>query len=365
MMTRPYASSVTVQTLEVLTETNNKNTKKFISTCKESEEKQNDIRKKFEFDYSKYYFGSQLRWSNITFLIILHILAIHGLLNYEYLKSKHHVYLVLWSYWTGFMGGVGVTAGAHRLWCHRAYKAKLPLRIFLMGLYCMAGQNTLYEWVRDHRIHHKFSETNADPHNSKRGFFFSHIGWLMIKKHPEVIEKGRQLDLSDLEADPVVRFQQRYFTVLKLMLCFVLPILVPLYFWNVSWYWAVSSQAFVRYTISLHATFLVNSAAHMWGNRPYDKRIRPVENLTVAIWSAGEGWHNYHHTFPWDYRASEMGKYNPTTFVLDIFAKLGLAYDMKAPSQTLVKQIADKHGDGSWGDQEISEKDAAALLKQT
>lgn len=60
--------------------------------------------------------------------------------------------------------------------------------------------------MRDHRVHHKYSDTNADPHNRSRGFLFSHIGWLFVKKHPEVVEKGREIDLSDLKADPVFMF---------------------------------------------------------------------------------------------------------------------------------------------------------------
>lgn len=70
-------------------------------------------------------------------------------------------------------------------------------------------QNCLYVWVRDHRQHHKFSDTDADPHNARRGFFFCHIGWLMSKKHPAVIEKGKTIDMSDLEADPLVMFQKK------------------------------------------------------------------------------------------------------------------------------------------------------------
>ena len=70
-------------------------------------------------------------------------------------------------------------------------------------------QNDIYEWSRDHRVHHKYSETSGDPHNAMRGFFFSHIGWLLVKKHPDVIAKGKLLDLSDLMADPVVKFQRR------------------------------------------------------------------------------------------------------------------------------------------------------------
>lgn len=70
-------------------------------------------------------------------------------------------------------------------------------------------QYSLKEWVRDHSIHHKYTETDADPHNAKRGFFFAHIGWLMMKKHPEVIRRGRQVDLSNLYDDPIVAFQLR------------------------------------------------------------------------------------------------------------------------------------------------------------
>lgn len=70
-------------------------------------------------------------------------------------------------------------------------------------------QNDIFEWSRDHRAHHKYSETDADPHNAKRGFFFSHVGWLLVQKHKDVIEKGKQLDLSDLLADPVVVFQRK------------------------------------------------------------------------------------------------------------------------------------------------------------
>jgi stearoyl-CoA desaturase (delta-9 desaturase) len=67
----------------------------------------------------------------------------------------------------------------------------------------------VYEWARDHRAHHKFSETHADPHNSRRGFFFSHVGWLLVRKHPAVKEKGGKLDMSDLKAEKLVMFQRR------------------------------------------------------------------------------------------------------------------------------------------------------------
>lgn len=107
------------------------------------------------------------------------------------------------------VSGLGITAGAHRLWAHRSYKAKWPLRVLLVAFNTVAFQDAAFHWARDHRVHHKYSETDADPHNATRGFFFSHIGWLLCKKHPEVKAKGKGVDLSDLRADPVLMFQKK------------------------------------------------------------------------------------------------------------------------------------------------------------
>lgn len=103
----------------------------------------------------------------------------------------------------------GITAGAHRLWSHRSYKAKLPLQIILMVLNSMAFQNTAVTWIRDHRLHHKCSDTDGDPHNATRGFFYSHIGWLMTKKSDEVIKQGKTVDMSDIYSNPVLCFQKK------------------------------------------------------------------------------------------------------------------------------------------------------------
>src|SRR5882757_2481624 len=103
-----------------------------------------------------------------------------------------------------------------------------------MVLQTMALQNDIYEWSRDHRLHHKYSDTDADPHNSTRGFFFSHVGWLLCKKHPQVKEKGRTLDMSDLARDPLVRIQRMVYIPLVVLLWGVLPTYIPVYFWGES-----------------------------------------------------------------------------------------------------------------------------------
>ncbi|KYQ54757.1 Acyl-CoA Delta(11) desaturase [Trachymyrmex zeteki] len=244
------------------------------------------------------------------------------------------------------IAGNGVTAGVHRLWTHRSYKAKWQLRIILAVCYASAGMNDIFEWVRDHRVHHKYTDTNADPHNSKRGFFFSHVGWLMTKKHPDVIQKGRQVDMSDILADPIAVFTIKYAPILKFIFALLLPVMLPVYAWNETWSRAFVSQIFIRYVLVLNFTWSVNSVAHIWGSRPYDAHINPTESLIVDYVTSGEGSHNYHHVFPWDYKASEFHN-SVTTNTIKFFAKIGWAYDLKEPSEKLVKIVAMNKGDGS------------------
>ena len=160
-------------------------------------------------------------------------------------RNAFFVFFVRWK-------GLGITAGAHRLWSHRAYKARVPLRIFLMLLNALSLQNDIYAWSRDHRMHHKFSETDADPHNSNRGFFFSHVGWLMCKKHPELVRKGKTLDCSDLLKDPVVVFQRKYYAPLVLLMCFTVPTVIPVWGWGESILNALFVCGFYRYCYTLH-----------------------------------------------------------------------------------------------------------------
>ncbi|NWX15390.1 SCD5 desaturase, partial [Aegotheles bennettii] len=212
----------------------------------------------------------------------------------------------------------------------------------------LSVQNDIYEWSRDHRVHHKYSETDADPHNARRGFFFSHIGWLFMRKHRDVIEKGRKLDFTDLLDDPVVRFQRKYYKSSVVLMCFVIPTFVPWYLWGESLWNAYFLASILRYTISLNVTWLVNSAAHMYGNRPYDKNINPRQNTFVTLGAIGEGFHNYHHTFPFDYSASELGlKFNPTTWFIDFMFWLGLVTDRKQAPKEMIQARKERTGDGS------------------
>jgi len=311
-----------------------------------------------------------LVWRNIILFVYVHIAAVYGA---WLMLTSAKLYTTAFAYFLYIIGGLGITAGAHRLWAHRSYKANLPLRIILAVFNTIAFQDCALHWARDHRVHHKYSETDADPHNATRGFFFSHIGWLLCKKHPEVIAKGKGLDISDLKNDPVLRFQRKYYLLLMPIACFIVPTVIPIYFWNESFVnsWFVATM--FRWTWILNVTWLVNSAAHKWGDKPYDVTISPSQNVSVAVFALGEGWHNYHHVFPWDYKTAELGDYqlNFTTAFIDFFAKIGWAYDLKSVSTEIIKKRVERTGDGThptwgWGDkdQDKVEIDHALITHQ-
>ena len=302
-------------------------------------------------------FQAPIVWPNVFGMALLHLFAAYGF----FVGAP----ATTWGNWLFFtvyflFSGFGVTAGAHRLWTHRSYKAHIVYRIMLMLFNCISMQNDVLEWSRDHRVHHKYSETDADPHNAKRGFFFAHVGWLLMKKHPQVIIKGQQIDMSDLKADPVLRFQHKFFYPMALFFALVVPLLVPWYFWGDSLLHCFCFTVVFRYVFLLHATWLVNSAAHLWGTHPYDEGLKPAENYFVSITAIGEGFHNYHHAFPYDYSTSEFGPFfNVTTAFIDIFAGLGLVWGRKKVSQAAV--LARKKRTGELKGLSASEEELSAL----
>lgn len=291
---------------------------------------------------------SKVVWRNAVLFMLLHIYSIYGIYVALFLVQWKTIAFSVILY---FMSALGITMGAHRLWSHRSYKATVPLRLILAIFQTIAFQNHIFEWARDHRVHHKYSETDADPHNARRGFFFSHMGWLMYRKHPAVIEKGRGLDLSDLEQDAIVMWQRKHYLPLVLTACFILPTVIPWLWWEEHPVNALMVAGFLRYTIVLHVTWFVNSLAHWVGNKPFDKSIYPSQNPVVAYLALGEGWHNYHHVFPWDYRTAELGglvDYNITSLVIDFCSKIGLAYDLRTVRPEMIERRVNRTGDGTY-----------------
>lgn len=161
---------------------------------------------------------------------------------------------------SGFMSNYGTT-GKSNEWIER---------MVLSGILTLQG--SIIGWCHNHRVHHKFSDTDADPHNARRGFFYSHIGWLLVRFHPLVVEKRKTVDMSDLANDPILAFQKKYFLILMPITCFILPAVIPVYFWGETWNISFYLNIF-RYLVVVHSAFMINSWAHTFGTKPYDRYV--------------------------------------------------------------------------------------------
>jgi stearoyl-CoA desaturase (delta-9 desaturase) len=224
------------------------------------------------------------------------------------------------------LNGMSITAGYHRLWAHRAYQAHWIVRLPLMLFGAMALQQSIMVWASQHRVHHRFvDDVERDPYSAKRGFWFSHIGWILRNY------KSGEPDFSnarDLERDPLVRFQHRYYYVIAIGMNIGLPLALG---WLVGDVWGVLLLGgVVRLVISHHATFLINSAAHMWGTQPYTDENTARDNPILAFFTHGEGYHNFHHIFQNDYRNGvRWWQWDPTKWLIAGLAGLGLATNLK------------------------------------
>jgi stearoyl-CoA desaturase (delta-9 desaturase) len=272
-----------------------------------------------------------LLWDRVIFFIVAHGLAIWGL--YRLLTHERSMRLLIEVVLLWQVGGLGITAGAHRLWSHRSYEATVPFRVFLMLMNCMSNQGTIVHWSRDHRAHHKWTDTPADPHDTTRGFFYAHMGWLLVPKTEELRVKGRTIPCDDIINDPVVAFQSWAESKFKFMqlVCYVLP---SVYAHRVYGDWLLGFLVLgvFRWLLSLHATWCVNSVAHFVGDALYDRNASPRESWLTSVLAVGEGWHSYHHKYPWDYATSEFGsdrQWNPSKLVIDAGAMLGLVTKVK------------------------------------
>ena len=271
----------------------------------------------------KYKFKTPINWFMCFYLLGTHILALFGFLYCSWIEFGQAIIVYQICGW-------GVTAGMHRLWSHKSYKAKTPTRFILMLLASMSNQGSIFHWCRDHRIHHKFSDTDADPRDINRGFFYSHIGWLMLKKDKLVKDAGYKLNCDDLMDDWVVALNHKLNPFLDQFMCFVVPGLYGMWQYN-SFIKGFLIFGALRWVMELHATWCVNSVAHTYGYRPY-KNIPPCESFFTSFVANGEGWHNWHHAYPYDYAASEDGillQWNHTKLLIDCLSMIGQTYDHK------------------------------------
>jgi stearoyl-CoA desaturase (delta-9 desaturase) len=190
----------------------------------------------------------------------------------------------------------------------------------------MALQNSILIWGSQHRTHHRFvDDVDKDPYSAKRGFWFSHMGWI-LRNYPSGVNDFT--NAKDLERDPIVMFQHRFYLPLALAMNIGLPLALG---WAVGDLWGVFLLAGVlRLVVNHHFTFFINSLAHMWGSQPYTDENTARDNGALALFTYGEGYHNFHHIFQNDYRNGvKWYQFDPTKWVIAMLAGLKLATGLK------------------------------------
>ena len=222
--------------------------------------------------------------------------------------------------------GMAITGGYHRLWAHRTYEAHWSVRLAYLVFGTMALQNSVFMWCSGHRAHHlNVDDVDKDPYSARRGFWFSHIGW-MLREYPS--GKEDLSNIPDLKKDRLLAFQHRHYVPLAVGLNFGLPLAAGLVFGDL---WGMLILAGVlRLVWSHHVTFFINSLAHMWGSRPYTEDNTARDNPAIAVITYGEGYHNFHHIFAHDYRNGvRWWQWDPTKWLIAVLSWVGLASRLK------------------------------------
>lgn len=180
-------------------------------------------------------------------------------------------------------------------------------------------------WSRDHRAHHRYTDTAKDPYSVHTGFFHAHIGWLILKPDPKDLGDA---DISDLMKDPVVVWQHQHYAETAMMMAYILPCCIG-GLWG-DWWGGFVYAGIIRAFLVQQSTFCVNSVAHWFGDHTYDDRNSPRDHVLTALITLGEGYHNFHHEFPSDYRnAVAWHQFDPTKWMIWLWKQVGLAHNLK------------------------------------
>jgi len=233
--------------------------------------------------------------------------------------------LFLAFYWLRLFG---ITAGLHRLFAHRGYKAKRWFQFMVGFLGAAACQGGPLWWAAHHRRHHKYSDTDDDPHSPiAKSIWHAHVGWVLS---PGVRESNIDI-MKDWFKYPEIRLLNKYELApafLQACFCYLVGALTGAGGWScVVWGFLVST------VFLYHCTFLVNSACHLMGTRRYHTTDESRNNWWVAILTFGEGWHNNHHHYPSSARNGfKWWEFDPTFYILKVFSWFGVVWDMRSPT---------------------------------
>lgn len=257
-------------------------------------------------------------------------------LHYAFLLACHPVAAwTMWSRWDPALaalalgvqfvvGCLGITLGYHRLLAHRSFVTPKWLERVFATCGLLALQGDPIEWVAVHRQHHRFADKDGDPHDARRGFFHSHMGWIDEDYFPHATEELLRTYAADLWKDPWYQVLHRFGIVLVVAYAALLLALggVDALLWGLV----------VRLVVGDHCTWFVNSAGHCLGWRAYRRRDRSTNCFWVALISFGEGFHNNHHAFPSSARHGfEWWQIDVTWWVIRGLRRAGLAWGVNRP----------------------------------
>lgn len=273
----------------------------------------------------------RINWRDLAIITTFHLLLIPALFMFSWTGLA----LVLVGNW--IVGSFGVGLGYHRLLTHRSFKAPKWLEYFLTVLGTMSVQGEPYKWVTTHRIHHRFCETDKDPHSTRPGFWWAHMFWIVRGTAQDHGEATFKKYVPDLLKDRGQVLIAKYYYV---------PIILSAGLLYLFGGWSFVLWGVVARTVfGWHTTWFVNSLAHMFGKRRFETDDDSTNNWFVAVLTFGEGWHNNHHAYPSSARHGlKWYEFDMNWITIRILEKLGWAkkirvYDVKK-SSTELKQAA-------------------------
>lgn len=266
----------------------------------------------------------RLLWHNILFMTLNPLAAV--VLTPLYISQHGFTWgMAAFLFVTYTISNMSITCGYHRYFSHRSYDAHPFVEFLYIFFGSGAFQGSILSWATDHRRHHRQVDTDEDPYTITKGFWFAHLLWMFREDtHPDANNFPKDLTKSRL-----IVWQHKYYALIATFVGFILPGLVGWALGFGFWGGLIIGGA-LRITLSQQSTFLINSAAHMFGRRTYTDKNTARDSLIMAFLTYGEGYHNFHHYFQADYRNGiKWYHWDPTKWWIRSLAFFGLATKLK------------------------------------
>ncbi|MDB6168587.1 MAG: Stearoyl-CoA 9-desaturase [Verrucomicrobia bacterium] len=284
--------------------------------------------------------SARINWTNSSFLIGTAITSVTAVPLYAWFVKVDAFQIGMFLCF--FVAtGLSITLGYHRLFAHKAFEARWPIRLLTLLFGAATFENSALAWVSDHRRHHKNVDSDDDPYDITKGFWHAHIGWILFRLDPEPPWDN----VADLRKDRLVMLQEKYYVRTAITVGFLLPALLG--FLHAGWIGALGGfliAGVARVVAVQHMTFFINSLCHTVGRQPYSDQCSARDSALMAVFTFGEGYHNYHHEFQHDYRNGvKWWQWDPTKWSIWILSKLGLVKGLRRVSEEkiLLLQLAE------------------------